>query len=69
MDADPPNCGSGILIWLKLPVFPHMMDELDIKDEAVPILTPFPLADSELPDTELYAIVLLIALVNFQIHK
>ena len=38
------------------------MDELDIKDEAVPILTPFPLADSELPDTELYAIVLLIAL-------
>ena len=39
-----------------------MMDELDIKDEAVPILTPYPFPDSELPDTELYAIVLLIAL-------
>ena len=39
------------------------MDEFAVKEDAVPIATPFPLADAELPETELYVIVLLIAVI------
>ena len=44
---------------LKFPVFPQRIDEFAVKEDAVPIATPFPLEDAELPETELYVIVLL----------
>ena len=40
-----------------------MIDEFAVKEDAVPIATPFPLADAALPETELYAIVLLRAVI------